>query len=84
MVYVNFDDNGKFTGLIADEETLRELDLEENEKIKNILKKLKKKNRIARQIKAGFCFPETFTYNSAYAQRKKISISCQGCNLPTS
>lgn len=54
MVYATFDENGTFTNLVPDEESLREQDREESETIKNLLQKLKKKNRIARQTKAGF------------------------------
>ncbi len=63
MIHVSFDENGKFAGLVYDDDSLHELlralDSQEQEEVQNILKlKLRKKNRNTRHDKASrfyFC-----------------------------
>jgi hypothetical protein len=51
MLTVTFDENGQFLSLVPDYEYLREDDKEELIALKNLIKKLRKPNRIARQLR---------------------------------
>jgi hypothetical protein len=56
MVTVTFDENGQFLSFVPDYASLREEDEEEKIILKNLIQKLKKRNRIARHMRGLFYF----------------------------